>query len=84
MVFKAAAAAAEEGYSLDGVERVARLANDRTRTLGVAFDGGTLPGAAAPMFSVPSGCMGVGLGIHGEPGIAEEPLPPRVEAKVVI
>lgn len=75
VVFKAAAAAAAEGYSLDQVAQVVRLANDRTRTLGVAFDGCTLPGAASPLFTVPSGRMGVGLGIHGEPGISEDSLP---------
>ena len=75
VVFKVAGAAAEAGYDLDGVERVARLANDRTRTLGVAFAGCTLPGADTPLFTVPDGQMGVGLGIHGEPGIAEADLP---------
>ncbi|WP_067171886.1 dihydroxyacetone kinase family protein [Microtetraspora niveoalba] len=75
VVFKVAGAAAEEGYSLDEVERVARHANDRTRTLGVAFGGCTLPGDPAPLFTVPGGRMGVGLGIHGEPGISEEDLP---------
>ncbi len=75
VVFKVAGAAAEAGYDLDGVERVARSANDRTRTLGVAFGGCTMPGADHPLFEVPAGRMGVGLGIHGEPGIAEDTLP---------
>ncbi|MCW2913778.1 MAG: D-erythrulose kinase [Actinomycetia bacterium] len=75
VVFKVAGAAAEEGYDLDSVERVARHANDRTRTLGVAFAGCTMPGAAAPLFTVPAGRMGVGLGIHGEPGVGEDALP---------
>ena len=75
VVFKAASAAADAGYSLEGVERVAKLANERTRSLGVAFDGCTLPGASGPMFTVPANRMAVGLGIHGEPGIAEEALP---------
>lgn len=74
-VFKAMCAAAEEGYSLDDVARVGRHANHRTRSLGVAFDGCTLPGADAPLFTVDAGRMGVGLGIHGEPGIADEELP---------
>ena len=74
-VFKIAGAVAEAGYDLTAVERVARHANDRTRTLGVAFDGCTLPGEHTPLFSVPSGRMAVGLGIHGEPGISEEELP---------
>lgn len=79
VVFRIAGAAAEAGYDLDGVERVAHLANDRTRTLGVAFDGCTMPGDSSPLFTVPSGAMGVGLGIHGEPGISEEPMPTASE-----
>ena len=75
VVFKVAGAAAEEGYTLDEVERVARSANDRTRTMGVGLDGCTIPGASDALFHVPAGKMGVGLGIHGEPGIAEEDLP---------
>ncbi|SCL21640.1 homodimeric dihydroxyacetone kinase [Micromonospora pallida] len=75
VVFKVAGAAAEAGYDLDDVERVARHANDRTRTLGVAFAGCTMPGATEPLFDVAPGTMGVGLGIHGEPGIAEAELP---------
>jgi dihydroxyacetone kinase len=74
-VFKVAGAAAEEGMSLDDVERVAQRANDRTRTMGVAFSGCTLPGADHPLFTVPDGKMSVGLGIHGEPGIADVDLP---------
>ena len=74
-VFKVAGAACEEGYSLDDVERVARLTNDRTRSFGVAFGGCTLPGASEPLFTVPEGRMAVGLGIHGEPGIDETDVP---------
>jgi dihydroxyacetone kinase len=74
-VFRVAAAAAEAGYDLAGVTRVARLANDRTRSFGVAFSGCTLPGAGQPLFSVPEGRMAIGLGIHGEPGIDETGIP---------
>ena len=79
VVFKIAGAAAERGADLDEVERLARLANDRTRTLGVAFAGCTMPGAEGPLFTVPTGMMGVGLGIHGEPGIEDAPTPPAAE-----
>ncbi|GAA3362091.1 dihydroxyacetone kinase family protein [Saccharopolyspora gregorii] len=74
-VFKVAGAAAEEGLALDEVERAARLADDRTRSLGVAFEGCTLPGGREPLFEVPAGKMGLGLGIHGEPGSSELDLP---------
>ncbi|MEU3274497.1 dihydroxyacetone kinase family protein [Saccharomonospora sp. NPDC006951] len=74
-VFKAASAAAEAGLSLEQVCRVAERANDRTRSLGVAFSGCTLPGADAPLFTIPEGKMAVGMGIHGEPGIEEADVP---------
>ncbi|MGW0812019.1 dihydroxyacetone kinase family protein [Streptomyces viridiviolaceus] len=79
-VFKAAAAAAEQGLPLDEVLRVAERAGARTRSFGIAFSGCTLPGADHPLFSVPEARMAVGLGIHGEPGIGEEPLPTADEA----
>ena len=83
-VFKVAGAAAEEGMSLDEVERVAQRANGRTRTMGVAFSGCTLPGADHPLFSVPDGKMSVGLGIHGEPGIADVDLPTADEIALLL
>lgn len=74
VVFKIAGAAAERGHSIDEVEELAWRANDRTRSLGVAFDGCTLPGADEPLFHVPAGQMAVGLGVHGEPGVYEVPM----------
>jgi dihydroxyacetone kinase len=74
-VFKAAGAAAAQGYGIDDVERVAITANARTRSMGVAFTGCTLPGAEEPLFTVPEGKMAVGLGIHGEPGIDITDIP---------
>lgn len=74
-VFKVACAASEARYDIDAVQRVAEHANDRTRTLGVAFHGCTMPGADEPLFRVEPGRMGLGLGIHGEPGIADHALP---------
>ena len=79
VVFKVASAAAEEGYSFDEVVRVGEHANDRTRSLGVAFDGCTLPGSSEPLFEVPNGRMGLGLGIHGEPGVSEVDMPSAAE-----
>ncbi len=75
-IFKVAAAAAEAGYSLSDVTRLARHANYRTRSLGVAFSGCTLPGASHPLFDIAQGTMALGMGIHGEPGISECAIPP--------
>lgn len=75
VVFKVMGAAAAEGYDFDEVVRAGRHANDRTRSLGVAFSGCTMPGASEPLFTVPEGMMSVGLGIHGEPGIYDVEIP---------
>lgn len=78
-VFRCAGAAAEEGADLDGVERVAVKANAATRTLGVAFEGCTMPGAGRPLFVVADGQMDLGLGIHGEPGVSSHEMPTAAE-----
>ncbi|WP_028279227.1 dihydroxyacetone kinase family protein [Arthrobacter sp. H5] len=84
-VFKVAGAAAEAGLNLDEVERLAQKANYRTRSLGVAFNGCTLPGAEEPLFTVEPGHMSLGLGIHGEPGISDHPMPTASElAKLLV
>lgn len=75
VVFKMAGAAADLGRPLAEVARLAELANQRTRSFGVAFAGCTLPGADEPLFTVPARGMGVGMGVHGEPGIGEADLP---------
>jgi dihydroxyacetone kinase len=74
-VFKVLGAAAAAGLDIDGVERAGRAANAATRTIGVALSGCTMPGAESPLFAVPDGELGLGLGIHGEPGIRDEPMP---------
>jgi len=73
-VFKVTGAACEDGKSLDEVIAIFDNVNYRTRTLGVAFSGCTLPGADRALFTVPAGKMGVGLGVHGEPGIYDADL----------
>ncbi|MFD6341687.1 dihydroxyacetone kinase family protein [Streptomyces sp. NPDC060131] len=74
-VLKILGAAAEAGLGIDAAVRTGRRANAATRSLGLASGGCTLPGADRPLFTIPAGRMSVGLGIHGEPGIAELPLP---------
>jgi dihydroxyacetone kinase len=78
-VYKIAGAAAQTGMPLAEVERLAQLANERTRTIGVAWGGCTLPGASEPLFSVADGLMEMGLGIHGEPGVRAMPSPSPAE-----
>ncbi|MFE4911730.1 dihydroxyacetone kinase family protein [Streptomyces sp. NPDC056652] len=83
-VLKILGAAAEAGLGIDAAVRTGRRANAATRSLGLASGGCTLPGADRPLFTVPAGRMSVGLGIHGEPGIAELPLPTADRAADVL
>jgi phosphoenolpyruvate---glycerone phosphotransferase subunit DhaK len=68
-IFKAAGAAADLMLPLDEVERVARHANARTFTMGVALSSCSLPQTRRPSFDLPAGEMEIGMGIHGEPGV---------------
>ena len=54
---------------LDEVVRVARLANERTYTLGVALSPCSLPQTRRANFEIAPGEMEIGMGIHGEPGM---------------
>jgi dihydroxyacetone kinase-like protein len=73
-IFKAAGASADRMACLDEVERVARHANARTFTMGVALSACSLPELRRPNFDLPAGEMEIGMGIHGEPGVRRGPL----------
>lgn len=68
-VFKSVGAAADKGYNLDEVVRVARKANDHVRTMGVALSPCAVPQTGKPSFLLGENEMEIGLGIHGEPGV---------------
>jgi dihydroxyacetone kinase-like protein len=69
IVLKAAGTCADGGGSLDDVSAAARLANERTRTVGVGLAPCTLPTAEHPTFEIGEGEMDLGMGVHGEAGI---------------
>ena len=75
-VFKVAGAAADRMMSLDEVERLARHANQRTFTVGVALSPCSLPQTLVPNFEIGTDEMEVGMGIHGEPGVLRTALQP--------
>ncbi|MEP7457278.1 dihydroxyacetone kinase subunit DhaK [Phyllobacterium sp. SB3] len=75
-VFKAAGAAAAEGFSLDEVTRIADKARLRTRTIGVALSSCVVPEIGHATFSIGPDEMEIGMGIHGEPGISRKKLAP--------
>ena len=73
-VFKAAGAAADQGYNLAEVARVARKTNENTRSMGVGLSPCSLPQTGEPSFEIGENEMEIGLGHHGEPGIEKGPL----------
>jgi dihydroxyacetone kinase len=73
-VHKIAGAAAELGKSLAEVKAVANKTIKNVRSLGFALTSCTVPAKGTPTFSIGSSEMEFGVGIHGEPGIAREPV----------
>jgi dihydroxyacetone kinase-like protein len=71
---KLAGAAADRGDDVEAVAGIARRVNERGRSFGIALSSCTPPSAGSPIFDLPAGEMEVGIGIHGEPGRAREPL----------
>lgn len=72
-VFKVAGAAADLAADLADVEAAAKRANNATRTMGVALSACSMPQTGKANFNIPDGEMEIGMGIHGEPGIARVP-----------
>lgn len=73
-IFKIAGAACDLGLPLEACEAVTRKANARTYTIGVALEPCSLPQIRRPTFELGPDDMEVGIGIHGEPGVARERL----------
>ncbi|KAK3406112.1 hypothetical protein EUGRSUZ_K02291 [Eucalyptus grandis] len=75
LVHKVAGAAAAAGLSLKDVAAEAKRASEMIGTMGVALSVCTLPGQATSNRLAP-GKMELGLGIHGEPGVAVADIQP--------
>jgi dihydroxyacetone kinase-like protein len=71
---KIAGAAADRGDDVASVAAIAKRVNEQARSFGVALSSCIPPAAGKPIFDLPDGEMEVGIGIHGEPGRAREPL----------
>ena len=70
LVLKMVGAKAEEMATLEEVKSVAQKSNANLRTMGVALAPCTVPAAGKPHFVLGEDEMEMGMGIHGEPGIA--------------
>lgn len=76
MMWKTAGALADEGGSLDQVIAVAQKTIDNTGSVGIGLSACTIPAAGKPNFTIEPGMMEVGIGHHGEPGVAVMPIKP--------
>jgi dihydroxyacetone kinase len=79
LVHKIAGAAAASGASLEEVATEARAAAAAVGTMGVGLFPCMVPAAAQPSFSLEDDQIELGIGIHGEPGVARELLQPADE-----
>ncbi len=79
LMWKAAGAKAAQGAPLGEVIRVAQKAIDHTRSIGVGVSPCTIPAVGKPNFHIEPGKMEVGIGHHGEPGVAVMDLKPADE-----
>jgi phosphoenolpyruvate---glycerone phosphotransferase subunit DhaK len=73
-IVKLAGAAAATVDSLDELERLAIKARDNTRSVGVSMSPGSIPATGEPTFVIDDDKIGLGMGIHGEKGVALIPL----------
>lgn len=75
-VHKIAGAAAEAGMSLDEVKNIAQKVIQNTATIGLGLDACIVPAVGKKGFELNDNELEMGLGIHGEPGVAREPMRP--------
>jgi len=68
-VHKIAGAKAEAGGTLEEVYSIAQKTVTNVRSMGMAMSSCILPAVGKPGFSLQENEVGIGIGIHGEPGI---------------
>lgn len=73
-VHKIAGAAAERGATLAEVKAVAEKTIANVKSIGFALSSCTIPAKGTPTFEIADDELEYGVGIHGEPGIAREPV----------
>lgn len=73
-VHKIAGAKAETGASLEEVKAAAQKAVNNIRSMGMAMSPCILPAVGKPGFTLEEDEVEVGMGIHGEPGVARRKI----------
>ena len=78
-IVKIAGAASQSVETLAELEAVAKKAVLQTRSVGVSMSPGSIPATGKPTFDIDPEMIGLGMGIHGEPGVGEIPMAPADE-----
>lgn len=76
VMWKVGGARAAQGGTLDEVIGAAQKAVDNTRSIGIGLSACTIPAVGKANFTIKHGEMEVGIGHHGEPGIAVQTVVP--------
>ena len=83
-IYKILGAAAEEGMPLGNLVSLGEKVRSRTRTLGVAISPGVSPITGERMFELPDDEVYIGMGVHGEPGVARRKIGPARDLVEVV
>jgi dihydroxyacetone kinase-like protein len=75
-IIKISGGAAATIKDLDEVVRITAKARDNTRSMGVALSAGSLPETGEPTFELPEDEIEIGMGLHGEAGVARGKMLP--------
>ena len=75
-IIKISGGAAATIKDLDEVVRITEKARDNTRSMGVALSAGSLPETGEPTFELPEDEIEIGMGLHGEAGVARGKMLP--------
>ena len=73
-VIKIAGGVSAVSHDLEEVYRVTSKARDNTRSMGVAASAGRFPETGELTFELPEDEIEIGMGLHGEPGVARSKL----------
>ncbi len=79
IIIKIAGGVAATDQDFAEVIRVTEKARDNTRSMGVALSAGSLPETGEPTFELPEDEIEIGMGLHGEPGVARGKMLPANE-----
>ncbi|GAM61397.1 putative dihydroxyacetone kinase [Vibrio ishigakensis] len=73
-VLKIAGAASEKYTDFDKIVELTERSRDYTRSIGVALSAGSVPQTNSFNFELPDDELEIGMGLHGEPGVAREKM----------